>query len=135
MKSISVPFRFNTNGVVSITEDTAIIAKQKIIDVLVTDKYERVNNPDYGLAINSLLFSPFDPLIFSDYKIDAISDLNNFVSNAQILDIEFTSPDSMNNYSESTLTVRVIYRTNDGTLATLVANVNPNTILTDESKI
>lgn len=131
MKAISIPFKFSSSGKVAITEDSSVIVKQKIIDALVTNKYERVNNPDYGIAIRSLLFSPLDPLIFTDFKVDALSDLTDYISNAKVLDIQFIPSE----YSDSSLLVRVSYRTNDGTVSTLVANINPNTILTEESTI
>ena len=70
MRSISIPFQF-VNGTVYETEDDDKIARQRIVDVLATDKHERVNRPEYGADIRSLLFEPLDPLILSDFRIDA----------------------------------------------------------------
>jgi len=109
MKAISIPFRFE-NGSVASTEDNSTIAKQRIIDVLATSKYERVMRPEYGAGISSLLFEPLDPLLLSDYKVDALADLNENVSNAKILDMSFqTSGDFVyNTNEESTLVARVL---------------------------
>jgi phage baseplate assembly protein W len=134
MASISIPFRFE-NGRVAQTNDNAVIAKQRITDALTTDKYERVNRPEYGVAIRSLLFEPLDPLVFADYRIDAIRDLNDYVSNAKVTDLQIKSgnPTNYGNSEESTLAVRVVYKTADGGQSTFVANFNSNTFITEES--
>lgn len=134
MASISVPFRFE-NGKVAETSNNSIIAKQRIIDVLTTDKYERVNRPEYGVAIRSLLFEPLDPLVFADYRIDAIRDLNDYVSNAKITDLQVKNGNAVNygNSEEANLAVRVVYKTADGGQATFVANFNSDTFITEES--
>lgn len=136
MLSISIPFRFE-DGKVSDTENNSIIAKQRIIDVLATDRFERVNRPEYGLSLNSLLFDNFDPLVFADYKVDALRTLNDYVSNARIVDLQINRGNSMlvGNSEESSVLLRVIYRTSDGNTATFVANLSPNTFLTEESII
>jgi phage baseplate assembly protein W len=136
MKSISIPFRFS-NGRVADTEDNGIIAKQRIIDCLATDRYERVARPEYGANIKSLLFDNFDPLVFADYRIDAIAALDSNVRNAKIVDLQIRNKDtfSYGSSDESTISVRVVYRTSDGGTATFVANLDPNKILTEESTI
>lgn len=136
MRSISIPFRFE-NGKVATTTDTSVIAKQRILDVLTTDIYERVNRPGYGLSINALLFDSFDELVFSDYRIDAIRDLNDYVSIARIDDLQIRSMGNItfNGSGENTLLVRVVYRTVDGISSSLVLNLSPNTIITEESAV
>lgn len=136
MKSISIPFQF-ANGKVSVTEDEDKIARQRIIDVLATDKYERVNRPDYGADIKTLLFEPLDPLIYADYRVDALKDINDHVSNAQVTDLQIRegSPIYQGGNSESTLVVRVLYRTAAMGASTFVATITDNTIITEESTI
>ena len=136
MKSILIPFQF-ANGKVSETENEDKIARQRIIDVLSTDKYERVNRPEYGADIRSLLFEPLDPLIFADFRIDAIQDINDHVTNAKITDIQIRegSPVYQGTDTESTLTVRVVYRTAAMGASTFVATITGNAIITEESKI
>lgn len=136
MRSISIPFRFE-GGRVASTTDEATIAKQRIIDALTTDAYERVNRPGYGLSVNSLLFDSFDELIFSDYRIDAIRDLNDYVSNARITDFQVRSgnPITYNGSEENTLVIRVMYRTLDGFMSSLVLNLSPDAVITEESTI
>jgi phage baseplate assembly protein W len=136
MRSISIPFRFD-NGKVADTEDMNVIAKQRIIDALTTDRFERVNRPEYGSSIKSLLFDNYDPLVFADYRVDAIRDLNDYVSNATILDLQIKNVNAMGYASEedSNLLVRVVYRTADGNRATFVANLTARTFITEESTI
>lgn len=135
MRSISLPFRFS-GGKIADTEDNGVIAKQRIIDALTTDRFERVNRPEYGASIKSLLFDNFDPLIFADYRIDAIRDLNDYVSNAKILDLQIQNGNPVNfgNDEEANLAVRVVYRTSDGNTATFVSNVTAGTFITEETK-
>jgi phage baseplate assembly protein W len=132
MRSISIPFQF-VNGKVGETTNDDKIARQRILDVLATDKYERVNRPEYGADIRSLLFEPLDPLIFADYRVDAIRDINDYVSNAKITDLQIR--EGSTSYEDSTLVVRVIYRTAATGTSTFVATISGNTILTEESNI
>lgn len=136
MRSISIPFRFN-GGKVADTEDSGVIAKQRIIDALTTDRFERVNRPEYGSSIKALLFDNNDPLVFADYRVDALRDLNEYVSNAKILDLQIKNGNDVGygNDKDSSLVVRVVYRTSDGNTATFVANLTAGTFITEESTI
>lgn len=135
MRSISIPFRF-VNGKVADTENNGVIAKQRIIDALTTDRFERVNRPEYGIAIKSLLFDNNDPLVFADYRIDAIRNLNDYVSNAKIMDLQMKSGNTVSYGNEdSSLFVKVVYQTSDGNTATFVANLTAGTFITEESTI
>lgn len=135
MRSISIPFRF-ANGKVAETENNGVIAKQRIIDALTTDRFERVNRPEYGIAIKSLLFDNNDPLVFADYRIDAIRSLNDYVSNAKIMDLQMKSGNTLSYGNEdSSLFVKIVYQTSDGNTATFVANLTAGTFITEESTI
>lgn len=132
MKSISIPFRFN-NGKVSDTTDIGTIARQRIADVLATRGYERVMRPGYGAGISNLLFEPMDPLVFADYRIDALNEINDNVSAARINDIRIQEGKTTQSSGDSTLTVSVVYSVPGMGTATYVATVNSKNILTEES--
>jgi phage baseplate assembly protein W len=144
MKSISIPFRFESNpgvaalpsvqGKTATTTEMSVIARQRITDVLVTRRFERVNIPEYGAGISDLLFEPLDPLIFADYRVDAMMTLNDYVSNAEILDIQVREGTSTQ-YGETTLRVRVVYHSADIGASTVTFDVTPDTIFTEESEI
>jgi phage baseplate assembly protein W len=104
VKSISVPFRF-TGGRVATTRSNDAIARQKIVDVLTSSPPERMGLPNYGASIYSLLFEPIDALIESDFKTDAITEVQNRVSGVTIHDINIRQ-DALN---ESTAEITVYY--------------------------
>jgi phage baseplate assembly protein W len=136
MKSISIPFRFE-NGVVASTTDNDKIARQRIADVLATNSFERVMRPEYGAGISNLLFEPLDPLIFADYKIDAINILNDGVSNARIQDLQIREGNGLNynDSGDSTLVVNVVYSVANSGTATYTITLDGTRILTEESEI
>lgn len=110
MASIRVPFQFNAGRVLS-TKDPSVIAEQKIIDVLVTNRYERVMNHSYGAGINQLLFEPIDSMSISDFSIDAQQEMVNNISRVYILNIsmEDLSYGSPATNPDTTLGVTVSY--------------------------
>lgn len=135
MKSISVPFRFNGGKVVS-TTDNSTIAKQKIVDVLATRNMERVMRPEHGAGISDLLFEPLDPLVFADYKIDALRTVNDSVSNALVRDIIMdNNAVQYNGNGESTLVVRVVYDVAGEGTTVFTLTLNGTQILTEETPI
>lgn len=112
MKSISIPFRFS-NGGVAITTDLNKITEQKIIDVLVTAPGERVIYKGYGANLRALLYEPLDDLIFADFKVDAIQDINESLDTGKVSDIIIGTSDNpaASVPDQDSLTVRVIYKT------------------------
>lgn len=87
MKSIKTPFSFE-NGRVRYTYDIPTISEQKITNVLVTSKTERVGIPDYGSGIIGLVHEINDPLVFADFKFEAIADLKQGISTVGISDMQ-----------------------------------------------
>lgn len=112
MKSLTIPFKFTSDGNVSSTSDIDKIVRQKITDVLMTTAGERVNRYGYGGNLKAFLFELNDPLVFADYKLDAVSALNDYVSPAQVLDLSVQTGDvlSYGTPEESTMTIFVKYR-------------------------
>lgn len=134
MKSISIPFRFEKGGVAT-TEDIEVISRQRIADVLATRTNERVNRPDYGANVYSLLFEPIDPLIFADYKVDALQTLNRQVSTAYIRDMTVREAGSVayNNDGGTALQISVVYDVPGNRSSVYTVRVDSNSILTEES--
>lgn len=91
MTAISIPFRIAENGRVATTTDLEEAIKQRIIDVLVTTKGERVMRPIYGASSSDLLFEPMDDLLYGEFKVDALNELNLNVSGVSIQNI-FVEP-------------------------------------------
>lgn len=112
MKSISVPFSFaSDNGTVSTVSDINIVMQQNIIDLLTTSPGERVMTPKYGANLRSLLFEEPDPLVFDEYRMDAINELNENLPFGKVTDIQIGVPvDNLTaNPTATTISVAVKY--------------------------
>lgn len=110
MKAISIPFRFES-GKVAETSDITDITEKMIIDILTTGPGDRAINIGYGVNIKSLLYEPLDSLAFDDFKVDAISAINEFLESGKVVDITVSYPDSpqMAYTEDSTISVSVRY--------------------------
>lgn len=95
MKTISIPFNFTSDtGAVNTTDSPNGIMEQHILDILTTGTGERVMIPRYGASIKSLLFEELDPLIFAEYRMDAIQELNDYLTFGKVTDMSITVPNS-----------------------------------------
>lgn len=111
MKSIRIPFQFD-GGKLSVTSSPDTIARQKILDVLNTMRYERVLRHNYGAQIQTMLFEPIDDLMFADFKTEAMQTLAECVSRVQVLDMYVVknSPQQYYSSESTTVTLGVIYK-------------------------
>lgn len=87
MSSISIPFQIANNGKVMSNNDQKMSIEQRITDVLVTNKGERVMRPIYGAGAYDLLFEPVDELLYGEFRVDALNDLSLYVSGVSINDL------------------------------------------------
>lgn len=119
MKAIKTPLYFENGKIATVTTaDDA--ARQKIIDVLVTTRGERVMRPGYGSGVYGLLFEPADPLVVADFRAEALMDIQESVSGVNIRDL--TIKDGGSIYGDpTTLEVGIVFSTAMGTTRT--ANV------------
>lgn len=111
MKAIKIPFSFSNGGV---TETTDVIkaTEQKIVDILTTRPGERAITTNYGVGIQGLLYEMMNPLVFDDFKMDALSKINEELDSGRVLDISITYPDSpeMAYVEDSVIEVNVQYK-------------------------
>ena len=134
MRTITVPFSFS-GGAVGTTDDPHQIARQEIINVVMTDQYERVMLPGYGASTSRLVFGTPDPLIVADFREEAMSMLNTNLSNCVVRDISVTdtAPDGTAygpEDAEATIYLNVNYKLNGDVTSTTVsiALVSPDAI-------
>jgi len=127
MTSLRVPFNI-TGGSVADTVDVVKIIEQKIVNTLVTGKYERVMLPEFGAGVQQVLFDDIDELVEVDFKTDASSELTERVSGITIVNILLRQSEG------STATITVYYRTPLSEVRVAVFKV-PVGILTEESAI
>jgi phage baseplate assembly protein W len=102
MKSLKIPFRID-GGSVGSTDDLPEIMEQKIINVLVTSKLERLGLPIYGVGIQELVFEDIDELVELDFKTDTISEILENVTGLDVMDVRVRQEDT-------TAKVTVYYR-------------------------
>ena len=126
--SLKVPFQI-AGGKVCTTSDHTAINEQKIINVLVTGKFERPMIPDYGAGVQSLLFDAIDELVEVDFKTDAVQEVLARVSGLNILDVTVKQTD------ESEATITVYYRTPMSSVQSTSFNVAIPATLTEESPL
>jgi hypothetical protein len=128
MKSINIPFSFK-NGGVSESSDVDTSTKNKIIDVLVTNKFERAINAGYGVGISSLLYESVDTLIFDDFKSEALVKINETLDSGTVLDIIISQEDLIQTAftEDSTILVTVVYSLfTTNSVSTFTFDVNAN---------
>lgn len=112
MRSLKLPFSITPSGSTTSTSDIDVIVKQKIIDILTTANRERVMEPNYGAGIYRFIYEILDPLVFADFKVDALQELNENLSGAQIMDLIISTENDALGVSEfnTTAQVTVYYR-------------------------
>lgn len=135
MPTFKTPFSIATSGRVDVVMDQNSMARQQIIDVLITSKLERVMQPGYGAGANELMFEPVDNLVYGEFKTDALLELNKRISIASVLNV-VVSPASIPYFTEdlaSTIDISVTYKTSTpGVQSFTFSIVNPSS-LTEES--
>lgn len=114
MSSIKIPFQFK-DGRLATTSDPGTIANQKIVDVLMTQKFERVMRHNYGAGAQTMLFDNLDgsdSLEFADFKVDAMQDISENVSRIQVVDMYMENNVNSRyfNSDETTYNINVVYR-------------------------
>lgn len=136
MSSIKIPFTFDS-GRVSTTKSSSIVAEQKIVDVLVTSKYERPMRHDYGAGINQLLFEPIDTLNLSDFSTDAKQEMAANITRVTILNIGITEGDAVAAYGnpDTTLGVSVSYQIPLGSPQVLSFKVDSMGLIVEDTPI
>lgn len=127
MKGLQIPFNV-VGGKIADTTDENRLIEQKIINVLVTGKFERPMLPEYGAGVQSLLFDTLDELVEVDFKTDASSELADRVSGISLIDLRIEQTGS----SEATVTV--YYRTPLSPARSTTFTL-PLGILTEESEL
>lgn len=132
MKAIRTPFKFEEGSVLQ-TQNIDTIVKQQIINYFMTNINERVMNPTYGGSLSNLLFELNDPLKFSDYKVDALTEVNSYLSFGKVLDFGFVSATDTLLADANVATLVVRYSVAPRTISTVKLIVNTN--FTEESPI
>jgi hypothetical protein len=136
MKAIKIPFQFS-GGKTATTSSMSVATEQKIVNVLVTQKYERVMRHKYGFGIQTLLFDVIDEIELTDHIVEAKLDIQAAVSDVSILDVKLAPTNSIAAFGspETTLGITVVYKLPLGSPQLVKFDVVSPTNLTEDSFI
>jgi phage baseplate assembly protein W len=73
--------------------------KKSVINLILTNFYERPFQPEIGCNVRGLLFEPADPITISDLEDAAKQVLENFEPRVAVLDVSATDDPDNNSYS------------------------------------
>ena len=110
-KDINITFKKHpvTNDVV-VSKDASAI-KQAIVNLLLTNKGERLMNPEYGSDIRRFLFEPLDYGTSALIKQNIVTTIGRFEPRISVQEI-VSRPDFENNGFEITMTYSIVGTSN-----------------------
>ena len=105
--AIGVSLPFNAGGVFNLTYSTKDQIKSNIINLFLTKKGERIENPEFGSNITRLLFEPINDNVITELKSELYNITKKFIPNITILNIAISS-----NVDDNTIYIDTQYRLN-----------------------
>ena len=96
-------FDFSANPVTGdvATVKDAVSVKRGIRNVLLTENYERLFNPEFGSGVKNILFEPMTPITAQRLEDEVASAINAWEQRAEIININVISEDEYNRYRGS----------------------------------
>ena len=73
--------------------------KKSVINLILTNFYERPFQPEIGCNVRGLLFEPADPITISDLEDAAKQVLENFEPRVRVIDVSATDDPDNNSYT------------------------------------
>jgi phage baseplate assembly protein W len=102
---ISLPFgRSGTNQLFNKTYNTKDQIKSNFINLLLTNKGERILNPEFGSSLRQLLFENITPITEENIKDAIISSANIYLPEIQVVNIILN-----NEYDSNTINITIDY--------------------------
>ncbi len=100
-KDINFDFTENpVTGDVATVKD-AVSVKRGIRNVLLTENYERLFNPEFGSGVKNILFEPMTPITAQRLEDEVASAINAWEQRAEIININVISEEEYNRYRVS----------------------------------
>ncbi len=100
-KDINFDFTANpVTGDVATVKD-AVSVKRGIRNVLLTENYERLFNPEFGSGVKNILFEPMTPITAQRLEDEVASAINAWEQRAEIIQINVISEEEYNRYRVS----------------------------------
>ncbi len=107
MSIMKMPMNISPSGKFAAVQDIEGIVKQKFVDYLSTSVFQHPMLPMYGANTNVLLYENFDPLIFEEYKLEALQGMQRNIAGVQVLNLAIEGPSAFN---DSTIRMTVEYQ-------------------------
>lgn len=107
MTIMKMPIDITTSGKFSAIQSVEESVKQKFVDYLSTSVFQHPMLPLYGANTNVLLYENFDPLVFEEYKVEALQGMQRHISGVQVLNLNIEGPSDLN---DSTIRMTVEYQ-------------------------
>jgi phage baseplate assembly protein W len=105
--SIGISLPFNASGIFPKTYSTKDQIKSNLINLLLTYKGERIENPEFGADLPRLLFEPISDSTFYKIENQILTNVGIYIPEITILNIEI-NPDTDNN----TILIKIEYKLN-----------------------
>jgi phage baseplate assembly protein W len=105
--AIGVKLPFNAPGVFYSTFSTKDQLKYNLVNLLLTSKGERIDNPEFGTLLRSQLFGQMTETTFSDIRDSVIDSVQTYIPEILINRIDFLQDGE---YSSNTLVVKIDYQ-------------------------
>ena len=106
-RAIGISIPFNAGGVFNQTYSTKDQIKSNLINLLLTYKGERIENPEFGADLSRLLFEPLTEDLYPRMQNQIISSVNMYIPEITLLDIEITP-----NIDYNTVSINISYKLN-----------------------
>lgn len=105
--SIGISLPFNASGIFPKTYSTKEQIKSNLINLLLTYKGERIENPEFGADLPRLLFEPISEDTFFKIQNQILTNVGIYIPEVTILNIEI-NPDTDRN----TILIKIEYKLN-----------------------
>ena len=103
-RAIGVSIPFNAEGVFNQTYSTKDQIKSNLINLLLTYKGERIENPEFGADLPRLLFESLTEDLYPRIQNQIISSVNTYIPEITILNIEIIP-----NIDYNTININISY--------------------------
>jgi phage baseplate assembly protein W len=80
------PFRLGAQGGIAVTDDADRHLRDKVEAALFTAPGERVNNPEFGVGLNRVVFEPLDELMIGVLEFRILTGLQRDLGDEILID-------------------------------------------------
>jgi phage baseplate assembly protein W len=112
-RTLVIPLELNSDGTFLVTDDAARVMKQRILDLLVTSRWERVHRVNHGCDLEEFLFTNVIDHLLATKASDITTTLTNSLTYGRIENVKLT-PIRQATGVEAAVLVEVTYSVFEG---------------------